>query len=157
MAEEKWLSAAEQESWLALVGTILRLPTQLDAQLTKRANLTFFSYLVLAMLSESPDRTLTMTELANQTSSSASRLSHVVSKLEKRGWIRRSPSPDDRRVTLATLTDAGWEGIVDTAPSHVAHVQQLIYSQLTAQDVADLSRVLTKITTKVESCPAPTI
>lgn len=156
MAEEKWLTEAEEESWLALVGTILRLPTQLDAQLTKRANLTFFSYLVLAMLSESPERTLTMTELANLSSSSASRLSHVVAKLEKRGWIQRSTSPEDGRVTLATLTEAGWEGIVDTAPSHVAHVRQLIYSQLTEQDVADLTRVLTKITTNVESCPPTT-
>ena len=63
------------------------------------------------MLSEAPDRTLRMSQLAEQTTSSASRLSHAVARLEEKGWVRRDKHPTDRRGSLAVLTDDGWQAV----------------------------------------------
>ena len=76
-------------------------------------------YLILAMLSDVPGRTLRMSDLAAVTQSSQSRLSHAVSRLERNGWVRRTPCPDDRRSTLAQLTDAGFAALAEAAPGHV--------------------------------------
>ena len=75
------------------------------------------------MLSEAPDRTLRMSQLAEQTTSSASRLSHAVARLEEKGWVRRDKHPTDRRGSLAVLTDDGWQAVRAAAPGHVAAVR----------------------------------
>ena len=100
----RWLDEDELQAWLKLAGVMLKLAPTLDSQLQRDSDLTHFDYLCLAMLSESDDRTLRMSELATRVNASLSRLSHVISKLEKRGWVARKPSPDSRRVTLVTLT-----------------------------------------------------
>src|SRR5512133_3474464 len=96
----RWLTDEELASWFPLAGVMLKLSPALDSQLQRDSDLTHFDYLCLAMLSESDDRTLRMSELAARTNASLSRLSHVVSKLEKKGWVARQPSPQSRRVTL---------------------------------------------------------
>src|SRR3954453_15650752 len=103
-----WVEAEGMGAWLRLAGVMLKLSPALDSQLQRDCDLTHFDYLCLAMLSESDDRTLPMSELAAQTNASLSRLSHVISKLEKRGWVVRNPSPHSRRVTLVSLTEDGW-------------------------------------------------
>ena len=108
----RWLDEDEQRAWLRLAGVMLKLSPALDSQLQRDSDLTHFDYLCLAMLSETEDRTLRMSELAARTNASLSRLSHVVSKLEKRGWVSRAPSPDSRRVTLVSLTADGWQHLV---------------------------------------------
>ena len=85
----EWLSDEQQAAWRPFVGLLLRLPAALDAQLQKDAGITQFDYLVLSGLSEAPNRTLRMSELAARANSSLSRLSHVVSRLEAKGWVRR--------------------------------------------------------------------
>src|SRR5690349_23498513 len=96
----RWLTAEERRAWLQLAGVMLKLAPSLDSQLQRDSDLTHFDYLCLAMLSEEDDRTLRMSGLAARVNASLSRLSHVVSKLEGRGLVRRSPCPDSRRVTL---------------------------------------------------------
>lgn len=127
------------------------LPAALDAHLTQLNKLSLFDYNVLAMLSEAEGRLLPMKELASRTSSSLSRLSHVVTKLQARGWIDRRPSPDDARVTTAHLTDAGWETIVDLAPEHVEQVRQVVLDPLDPQDVAQLAEIGEKIVGKLQA------
>src|ERR1700750_2894666 len=95
MAEANWLSAEDQDTWLALVGVMIRLPGALDAQLQRDAGITHFDYQVLSALSMDPDRTIRMSVLALITEGSLPRLSQVVSRLEKRGWVRRTPDPSD--------------------------------------------------------------
>ncbi len=127
----RWLSAEEQETWLALGSVLMRLPNALDAQLVRDAGITHFEYVVMSALSESPEHTLRMSQLAVLAESALPRLSQVVGRLEKRGWISRATDLDDRRSTLATLTEEGWNKVVETAPGHVEAVRTLVFDPLT--------------------------
>ncbi|MFE3591321.1 MarR family winged helix-turn-helix transcriptional regulator [Streptomyces niveus] len=140
-----WLSATELESWVPLSGMLLGLVSALDAQLQSDAKVSFFGYLVLAGLSEAPGRTLPMSDLSVLAHGSLSRLSHAVSTLEKRGWVRRSPSPENGRVTVATLTDAGYDKLVATAPGHVEAVRRLVLDPIDADQLRALGRISTVI------------
>ena len=147
----RWLDEDELEAWLKLAGVMLKLAPALDSQLQRDSDLTHFDYLCLAMLSESADRTLRMSELATRVNASLSRLSHVVSKLEKRGFVSRNPSPDSGRVTLATLTEDGWTVLVAAAPGHVETVRSLVFDGLAREDVAALRRIAGHIVERIEA------
>ena len=138
MPEPRWLDADEQQAWLALAGTMNRLPAALDAQLRRDAGITHFEYQVMALLSEAPERTLRMSTLAAQAEGSLPRLSQVVVRMEQRGWVRRTPDPADGRYTLATLTETGWEKVVQAAPGHVEEVRRLVLDQLTKAQLRQL-------------------
>ena len=114
MDDDRWLTPAELGAWKKLVAVVEILPGILDSQLQHDSELTHFEYFTMAMLSEEPGRTLRMTSLASATNSTLPRLSHVVSRLEKRGFIARTPCEEDRRATNATLTDDGWAKVVGT-------------------------------------------
>ena len=146
----RWLDDHEQRAWLRLAGVMLKLAPALDSQLQRDSDMTHFDYLCLAMLSEAEERTLNMSELANRVNASLSRLSHVVKKLEQRGWVGRLPSPESRRVTLARLTDAGWDVLVAAAPGHVATVRSLVFDGLNRRDVAALERIAGHIVERIE-------
>lgn len=150
VTEPRWLTAQERRAWLALLSVNTLLPAALDAHLTQLNKLSLFDYNVLAMLSEAEGRMLPMKELASRTSASLSRLSHVVTKLQARGWIDRQPSPDDARVTTAHLTDAGWETIADLAPEHVERVRQLVFDALEPEDVACLAEIGEKVVGRLQ-------
>ena len=141
----EWLSDEQQAAWRPFVALLLRLPAVLDAQLQKDAGITQFDYLVLSGLSEAPDRTLRMSELAATASSSMSRLSHVVSRLEAKGWVRREPCPGDGRFINAVLTEEGWRKVQATAPGHVAAVRELLVDTLTSEEFAQLGALSAKI------------
>ena len=129
--EPRWLDEDQQQAWISLVGIMLRLPAALDRQLQHDAGISSFEYQALSGLSMAPERTMRMSRLAAHTEGSLSRLSQVVARLEKRGWIRRTPDPADGRYTLAILTDTGWDTVVAAAPGHVAEVHRLIFDPLT--------------------------
>jgi DNA-binding MarR family transcriptional regulator len=129
--EPRWLSGEEMQTWLALASLIIRLPAALDAQLQRDAGISHFEYQVLAGLSMAKERTLRMSVLASFAEGSLSRLSQVVGRLERRGWVRRTPDPEDGRYTLAILTEDGWDKVVATAPGHVEAVRGLVFDQLT--------------------------
>lgn len=136
-----WLSHDEREAWLMLSGLLIRLPGALDSQLQRDAGLSHFAYTVLAALSESPARTLRMSDLAGLAQGSLSRLSQVVSRLEERDWVRRTPDPQDGRYTLATLTDDGWDKVVETAPGHVETVRALVFDTLSKAQVRQVAGI----------------
>lgn len=141
MEEVPWLTPAQLHSWVRFVAVVERLPGVLDSQLQGDAGLSHFEYLVLAMLSEAPDRTLRMTALSDVTNSTLPRLSHVVARLEKRDYVSRSPCPEDRRATNATLTEAGWQKVVETAPGHVRTVRDNVIDVLTDEQVTQLAAI----------------
>src|SRR4051812_2727733 len=118
--EPRWLDADQQQTWITLSALTIRLPGALDSQLQRDAGLSLFEYLTLSGLSMARDRTMRMSDLAAFTEGSLPRLSQVVGRLEKRGWVRRTPDPADGRYTLAILTDDGWDKVVASAPGHVA-------------------------------------
>jgi DNA-binding MarR family transcriptional regulator len=146
-----WLDDDEQRAWLRLAGVMLQLSPALDSQLQRDSELTHFDYLCLAVLSERADRTMRMSDLAARASASLSRLSHVISKLEKRGWVSRAPSPESRRVTLVTLSEQGWKVLDDAAPGHVDTVRALVFDGLPREDVAALERIAGHIVDRLEA------
>jgi DNA-binding MarR family transcriptional regulator len=143
--EPRWLDAEEQRNWYALAYALIRLPAALDAQMQRDAGISHFEYLVLSGLSMMPERTQRMSELAVHTASTLSRLSNVVIRLEKRGWVSRRPDPADGRVTLVTLTEDGWTTVTAAAPAHVEEVRRLVFDPLTKAQQQQMGRIAQRI------------
>jgi DNA-binding MarR family transcriptional regulator len=152
---EVWLDDGQQESWRAVIGLLTVLPAALDGDLRRTAGLTMFEYTVLASLSEAPERTLQMSALAARASASLARLSHVVTRLEGRGWITRKASGRDARATNAVLTTAGWEKVAAVAPCHAQAVRDLVVDALSPSQLRQFGIAAAKITRRVEE-RAPT-
>ena len=149
-AEPQWLDDEEQAAFLTLMSVILRLEPTLDAQLRANSGMSHFEYSVIATLSEAPEQTLRMGQLAHLASGSLPRLSQVVGRLEKRGWVRRTPCPEDGRAMLATLTDAGRAAVVAAAPGHVAEVRRRVFDPLTRAQVRQLTGIGRRIMSAVD-------
>lgn len=130
---------------MSFVSVFMRLPVELDRQLQRDAAVSLFDYRVLASLSEAPERTRRMSELAFLADGSLPRLSQVVTRLEQRGWIQRTPDPTDGRYTLAILTEQGWAKVVDTAPGHLEAVRRLVIDPLTKSQIHQLSAISRRI------------
>lgn len=141
MAEQRWLDEGEQQTWRAFRETIIRLDQALDRQLLADSGIPHAYYMILSVLSEAPERTLRMGDLAALSSSSQSRLSHAVNRLEESGWVRRERSPGNKREVLATLTDAGMELVRSAAPGHVDAVRNHLFDRLTPAQVRQLERI----------------
>ena len=146
----RWLSPEERLTWLAMVSMLIRVPAALDAQLQRDAGMSHFEYQVLAGLSEAPSRTLRMSTLAMLAEGSLPRLSQAVSRLERRGWVRRTPDPADGRYTLAILTDDGWAKVSETAPGHVEEVRRLLFDPLTKAQSRQLREIGRRIMTAID-------
>ncbi|PTR32377.1 DNA-binding MarR family transcriptional regulator [Rhodococcus sp. OK519] len=144
-----WLSGPQQEAWRTLVSLVTRLPAALDTQLQRDSDLSHFEYFVLAVLSEAPDRRLRLSELACQANASLSRLSHVVTRLEKRGWARRE-TVTGTRGAFAVLTDDGYDKVAEAAPGHVATVQSLVFEGLDERQVMQLSTLGKALLTQLD-------
>ena len=137
-----WLDDEQQRAWRAWLAVSELLPRTLDAQLQRDAGLTHAAYVVLAVLSEAPDRSRRMSDLARVANQSQSRLSHTVARLEERGWVRRVRATEDRRGNVAVLTGAGWDVVARTAPGHVSAVREALFAALTAEQTRALADVL---------------
>ncbi|WP_181783478.1 MarR family winged helix-turn-helix transcriptional regulator [Pseudonocardia pini] len=159
MEEPRWLTPPELKAWLAFVAATTLLDGALDRQLQRDSGMPHAYYLILAMLSDSPDHTLRMSELAAVTQSSQSRLSHAVTRLERQGWVTRRPCPDDRRSTFATLTEEGFAALREAAPGHVGTVRHNLFDALSAEQVDQLEGICTamlgRLTRDPEATPIP--
>jgi DNA-binding MarR family transcriptional regulator len=153
--EPRWLDAEDSQAWRALAKTMFRLPAALDAQLRRDAGISHFEYEVLALLSEAPDRTLRMSELAMWAGGSLPRLSQVVTRLEQRGWVYRSPDPADGRYTLATLTSQGQAKVTQAAPGHVQEVRRLVFDPLTKTQSRQLGEISRRIIRAIDPDDLP--
>ncbi|BDX30988.1 MarR family transcriptional regulator [Mycobacterium antarcticum] len=143
--EGLWLTADEKEAWTGLVSLVLLLPGRLETPLQSGAGLTLFDYLTLSHISEAPERSLRMSELAYLANGSLSRLSNVVKRFEHKGWVERSPDPSDGRFTIAALTDSGYAVVVAAAPIHVRTVREFVLDPLNATDRRALARIAAKL------------
>ena len=148
--ETNWLTEEERSAWLGLAAVLELLPGALDSQLRRDAELTQFEYYVLAMLSETSDRTLRMTELAATTNATLPRLSHVVRRLADRGFVSRFPCPEDGRATNVQLTDVGWRKVLEAAPGHVANVRRHVFDALSASQVRQLAEITGAMLTRLD-------
>lgn len=145
MDAPRWLTPGEQRTWRALVWSSQVLQESLDRQLQREAGMPHAYYTILVRMSELPGRRCTMTELAQMTQFSASRLSHAMTRLEKRDWITRAKDRRDPRTTIATLTDTGFEALRVAAPSHVEHVRSIIFDRFDDEEQKQLRTLCEKL------------
>jgi DNA-binding MarR family transcriptional regulator len=141
MAEIRWLTADEQRTWRTFLDATQLLFSAVEGQLQRESGIPHGYYEILVRLSEAPDRSLRMSQLAEASVSSKSRLSHAVARLEERGWVERLDCPTDRRGQVARLTDAGFTALAAAAPSHVEQVRRALFDLLTAEQVAQLDAI----------------
>ena len=154
--EVDWLDEQQLRSWMRFAALLVVLPGELDSEMQRRAGITQFEYTVLAGLSEAPGRTLRISSLARFAQGSLSRMSHLVKRLERRGWVRRELDPADGRYTNAILTDDGWAKVVATAPGHVETVRRLVVDTLTPaqlRQLGDISDRLLRGMDPGDGCP----
>ncbi|MFD6989210.1 MarR family winged helix-turn-helix transcriptional regulator [Streptomyces sp. NPDC059943] len=153
--EPRWLDTDEQQQWYAFAYVLTQLPAALEARMQRDAGIAHFEYVVMSALSMAPERTLRMSEVAQYAGSTLSRLSNVVIRLEKRGWVRRHPDPSDGRSTLATLTDEGMDKVTAAAPGHLDAVRSLVFDPLTKAQRRQLGAVSQRMLDALKA-PCPT-
>lgn len=129
-ADTRWLDEDEQQTWRAFLTAQRLLFDRLERQLQRDAGLPHAYYEILVRLSEAPDRTLRMSQLADSSLSSRSRLSHAVARLEAAGWVRRRACAEDRRGAFAELTPEGLAKLEEAAPGHVEAVRADLFDAL---------------------------
>ena len=149
--ETRWLSASEQKAWRAYLEATTLLFDALDRQLQRDAGIPHAYYEILVRLSEAECRSMRMSELADATRSSRSRLSHAVARLEERGWLERVDCATDKRGQVAVLSDAGYAALVDAAPGHVEAVRKHMIDQLSAEQISQLEQIGASIVTGLET------
>ncbi|RNM12052.1 MarR family transcriptional regulator [Nocardioides pocheonensis] len=148
--DARWLTPDELETWRALHEMVVRLPAALGSQLQNDSGLSFIEYYVLAALSDQTDHTLRLSQLAALANSELSRLSHLITRMEKRGFVRRAPDPSDGRFNIATLTPSGLNHLVEAAPGHVAEVRRLIFDALDERAQHDVRTAARAIVRRVD-------
>jgi DNA-binding MarR family transcriptional regulator len=145
MSDFRWLNAPEQAAWRAYLEASQLLANTLERELQSDCGLSAADYEIFVRLSEAPDRRMRMSELADRTLYSRSRLSHAVTRLEKEGWLRRESCDDDKRGTFAELTEEGFAKLVEAAPRHVNGVRRHLIECLTAEQIGQLEQIMTAV------------
>ncbi|MBB5889725.1 MarR family winged helix-turn-helix transcriptional regulator [Kutzneria kofuensis] len=154
MSEPRWLSDSEQWAWRAYTSATKLVNERLDRQLQRDSGMPTTYYEILVALSESPDRELRMSELAEFTKSSRSRLSHAIARLEENGWVTRRSCATDKRGAFAVLTEDGMAAVKAAAPGHVNEVRSVLFEGLTPEQVHQLGLISEAITTQAsKGCP----
>lgn len=150
----KWLTEDEQKSWRAWQSASMLLNDRLSRELQEQHRMPIADYEILVRLSEIPDRRMRMSDLADATLCSRSRLSHQIDRMELSGLVERQSCEDDRRGAYATLTEFGWTTLVAAAPDHVVSVRAHLVDQLTPQEFAALGRACEKVLEHLDSIDA---
>ena len=153
MEPTRWLSAEEQNTWRAYLDATRLLLQALDRQLTRDAGISFTDFELLVVLSEAPQRQLRMRELADAVTTTRSGVTRAISRLVDTGWVRRVECEDDKRGTLAELTDAGAEKLAAASPGHVAEVRRNMFDLLSPRDVGILGHDFAEMRTHVLEHP----
>ena len=139
--ELSWLTPLQQQAWQGFLHSNRSVFAALESQLQTESGIPLAYYAILVRLSEAPDRTLRMGELASQLNASPSSISHASTRLEKLGWMRRQNDPLDRRAQLAVLTDEGVDALAAAAPGHIKAVREHLLNRLTAEQLEQLTAI----------------
>jgi DNA-binding MarR family transcriptional regulator len=152
--ENQWLDLGEQVTWREFMAATRLLSDRIERQLQRNSGLTHAYYDILTRLSEAPDRTLRMSELAASLLSSRSRLSHAVARLEAAGWVRRTACDTDRRGSFAELTDEGLTMLRTAARGHVETVRTSLFDALNTEQQAALREISETLVGHLLATPA---
>jgi DNA-binding MarR family transcriptional regulator len=153
VADTRWLDDDEQRTWRSFLTATRLLFDQVERQLQQDSGLPHTYFEILVRLSEAPDRTLRMSQLASTSLSSRSRISHAVARLEESGWVHRKPCPDDRRGALAQLTDEGLAYLAAAAPGHVETVRTYVFDPLSREQQAALRDIADTLVANMSDVP----
>jgi DNA-binding MarR family transcriptional regulator len=141
----RWLSEDQQRDWRSWITANLLIRDRLGRDLQEECGLTLADYEIMVRLSEAPGRRLRMSELAQVTLSSRSRLSHQIDRMQKAGYVDREECADDRRGYFAVLTDEGFRTLEQAAPKHVESVRRRLVDVLTPEEFAEFGRLNQKL------------
>jgi DNA-binding MarR family transcriptional regulator len=150
MATQQPLSPSEEELWRALMRIVKVLPRNLDTDLIRGAGLSASEYTTIMILSEAPNRELRMTDLANATGLSASRMTRLVDDLQSRGWVTKVASSSDARGNVARLTPRGMAKLKSAWPVHLASVRSRFLDHLEDSSVSHLADGLSAVAVYLE-------
>lgn len=141
----RWLSHDEQALWRAWLTAITLVPERLNRELQDEYGITLADYDILVRLSENDDHALRMSELAQKTLVSRSRLTHQVDRLERAGLVARRICESDGRGLVAQMTDEGWQLLQRAAHSHVTSVREHLVDVLTPAEFEALGKASEKL------------
>jgi len=148
-AEPKWLSSDEQRAWRAYMDGHQRLMSELNRQLQRDNDLSVAEYRILVLLSEAPDRSLRMSDLADGVLSSRSRLTHQIRRMEAGGLVRRTSCEEDGRGVRAHLTDEGMNRLRAASAGHVTEVRRDFVDLLTPTQLRTIAEVFELVDTEL--------
>jgi DNA-binding MarR family transcriptional regulator len=141
----RWLTEEEQRAWRGL----LRMTSQLNARanrlLQEEYGISLADYEVLVALSEAPKGRLRVFEVADALAWEQSRVSHQLARMQRRGLITREGCATDARGAFAVLTTVGRATIERAAPAHVEQVRQLVFDELSHEQVSALTEITTRV------------
>lgn len=142
--EDLWLTPSEQNAWRGFLYATTLLTDRFSEvlQADPEIDLTLGEYEILVRLSEAQGSFLRMSELADRVVHSRSRLTHTISRMEKRGLVERVRCSNDGRGRQAQLTVAGRELLERAAPIHVRSVRELLLDVVGHDDFLELGRIL---------------
>ncbi|MFF4253950.1 MarR family winged helix-turn-helix transcriptional regulator [Streptomyces sp. NPDC001663] len=129
----------------ALLPAVTAMMRDFDADLTRDEHLTHTEYLVLVFLSEAPEGTLRLIDLAARTHKSPSAVSRAVGRLENEQLVQRVQASDDGRGSNAVLTDAGLTRLERARRTHITSIRRHLIDHLKGVDLAALARGLEAI------------
>jgi DNA-binding MarR family transcriptional regulator len=141
----RWLTHSEQVSWRSWLTAITLVPDRLGRELQAASGLTLADYDILVRLSETPEHSLRMSDLARKTLVSRSRLTHQIDRMERAGLVSRSNCEDDGRGLLAVMTEKGWQLLQASAPDHVESVREHLVDVLSPEEFAVLGELSAKV------------
>ncbi len=143
-SKPRWLTPAEESAWRKYIVASRRLLEALDDDLS-RNGLSLSDYEILVHLSDAQDRRLRMSDLADKTILSRSRLSHRIKYMEGKGWVERQKCATDKRGTWAVMTTKGWNSIVKAAPDHVESIRKRFIDQISKADQVNIANAFEKV------------
>lgn len=143
--DTRWLDETQQRAWRSFLGGTTVLMDRLDRDLRTEHGLSMSEYEILVRLSEAPDRSIRMADLAAALSHSRSRITHTISRLERDGIVLRIQCGTDGRGVTAVLTDKGFELLATAAHTHVRGVREYLIDQCSDEDLAATQRVMDAI------------
>lgn len=149
----RWLTADQQRSWRAWLSASLLLTDRLSRELQAQHGLTISDYEILVRLSEAPEHRMRMSDLAEASLSSRSRLSHQIDRMENADLVRREACSVDRRGAFAVLTDHGLATLVAIAPDHVGSVREHLVDQLSDEEFTALGSACERIVSHLSAAP----
>nr|WP_274636424.1 MarR family transcriptional regulator [Microbacterium bovistercoris] len=150
MNRSRSFTPEERETWVPVVAMLELLPKQLDTQLQQDEELTHFDYFVLSLLALTEGHVVRMSVLASMSNATLPRLSHVITRLEQRGFVRRVPAVDDARATDVVLTNEGRRKVIHATPGHVNNVRRFVLDALEPEQFAQLRDIAQAILDRLD-------